>query len=100
MNTNAALLHALWPKFIEKCEQQILSGEVRYHLTERRSVTDMICDVAGNIWIGGTIVKYVGENRNARPLLEQNFYKIVAYDFLWWVREQENLTAEDKGEKV
>jgi len=50
--------------------------------------------------IGGNIVKYVGEIINTTPKPEVNFFKIAVYAFIWWLKEQENLTDRDKGEET
>ena len=100
MNTNLALKKALWPRFVEKCEKQIESGGKRYALTDRKEATDLICEAVGNEWIIGNIIKYLLEFKNDPMKIEQNFYKIAVWAFILWIREQENLTAEDKGEKV
>lgn len=104
MNTNIKLKKAYLPKFIEEIEKQLLSGGDRYRLTEEMEFTDLVTLFAGNQWIGGNIIKYCGEIKNAvlngEPAPEQNFYKIAAYSFLWFLKEVENLTPRDKGEEL
>jgi hypothetical protein len=45
----------------------------------------------GNRWIGGNVLKYAGEIDNYKRLgellPEVNFYKIVVYIFIWWLKE-------------
>jgi hypothetical protein len=99
MNTSLPLKKEMWPEFVEACESQWLCGGERYALGKDKEFTDLVCEVAGNQWIGGNIVKYVGEINNTTPRPEVNFFKIAVYAFLWWLKEQENLTKRDKGEE-
>jgi hypothetical protein len=99
MNTSIKKKKELWPKFIKACESQWNCGGDRYKLSEDKEFTDLVCEVAGNEWIGGNIVKYVGEIKNTEPKPEVNFFKIAVYAFIWWLKEQENMTTRDKGEE-
>jgi hypothetical protein len=99
MNTSIELKKKLWTKFIKSCESQWMVGGDRYRLSKDKEFTDLVCEVAGNKWIGGNIVKYVGEIINTEPKPEANFLKIAVYAFIWWLKEQENLTERDKGEE-
>lgn len=99
MNTSIKQKKELWPKFIQASQSQWLGGGNRYALTEDKEFTDLVCEAAGNKWIGGTIIKYVGEIINSKQKPEVNFFKIAVYAFLWWIKEQDNLTQEDLGEK-
>ena len=99
MNTSIELKKKLWSKFIKSCESQWMVGGDRYRLSKDKEFTDLVCEVAGNQWIGGNIVKYVGEIINTEPRPEANFLKIAVYAFLWWIKEQENMTDRDKGEE-
>jgi len=100
MNTSIKQKKELWPKFVKACESQWICGGDRYKLTEDKEFTDLVCEAAGNQWIGGNIVKYTGEIINAEgPKLEVDFFKIAVYAFLWWIKEQDNLTGRDTGEE-
>ena len=100
MNTNIETKLRLWPVFAAACERQLSSGGERYRLTKDKESTDLICEGFGNDWIGGTINKYTYEIKNSAPKIEQDFFKIAVWAFLWWIREQENLTGHDKGEET
>ena len=104
MNTNIKVKMRFLPDFFKEMEKQLLSGGKRYALTEEMESTDLVCLLAGNKWVGGNIVKYVAEIRNAKmqgePLPENDFFKIAVYAFLWWLKEKENLTKRDKGEEL
>lgn len=104
MNTNIEVKMRLLPEFLKAIEKQIEGGGDRYALTEDMEYTDFITLVTGNIWIGGNIIKYVGEIKNAvknnEPIPEQDFFKIAAWAFIWWLKEHENLTLRDKGEDL
>jgi DNA-directed RNA polymerase subunit RPC12/RpoP len=100
MNTTVKLKEKYWPEFIAACESQWRGGGERYALSEDKEFTDLVCEVAGNVWIGGTMAKYIGELINSNPKPEVNFFKLATYAFLWWLKEQENLDKSkiDKGE--
>ena len=99
MNTSIELKEKLWPAFIAACESQWRGGGERYALAKDKEFTDLVCEVAGNEWVGGNIVKYVGEIINTTPRPEVNFYKIAVYAFVWWLKEYENMEDRDKGEE-
>ena len=99
MNTSIKQKKEMWPIFIKACESQWLCGGDRYALAEGKEFTDLICEAVGNEWIGGNIIKYVGEIKNTQPRPEVNFFKMAVWAFLWWIKEQENLTERDKGEE-
>lgn len=99
MNTSLKQKKELWPEFIKACESQWLVGGERYALADDKEFTDLICEAVGNPWIGGNIIKYVGEIKNTTPKPEVNFFKIAVWAFIWWLKEQENLTQRDKGEE-
>ena len=99
MNTNPKLKEEMWPKFVEACESQWICGGDRYKLGGNKEFTDIVCEVAGNQWVAGNIVKYVGEINNTEPKPEVNFFKIAVYAFIWWLKEQENLSSRDNGEE-
>ena len=99
MNTSVKQKEQLWPQFVKACESQWKCGGDRYALSEDKEFTDLVCEAVGNEWIGGNIMKYVGELINSEPKPEANFFKIAVYAFIWWIKEQENLTNGDKGEK-
>jgi len=100
MNTNLEVKKLYWPKFAKACEAQFLSGGSRYSLGIDKEFTDLVCEAVGNRWIGGNIIKYVGEINNTSPRPEVNFFKIATWAFIWWLKEQENLTDRDKGEEI
>lgn len=101
--TNITKKEQLWPKFVKACESQWKGGGKRYALNGEMEFTDLVTMVAGNEWILGNIVKYVGEILNAmksgEPIQEVDFFKISVYSFLLWIKEQDNLTSQDKGEE-
>lgn len=104
MNTNLRQKKNFWPVFIEACKSQWIGGGKRYALNEDKEFTDLVCEVAGLDWIGGNIVKYVGEIINSRKagekIQEVNFYKIAVYAFLWWLKHMDiGFTDRDKGEE-
>ena len=104
MNTNLEVKKRFLPEFFKAVEKQILSGGERYALSEDMEYTDLVTMVAGNIWIGGNIIKYIGEIKNAvesnEAIPEQDFFKIAAWAFIYWIKEKENLTLRDKGEEL
>lgn len=87
----------LLSNFIEACKSQWVSGGKRYALEENKEYTDLVCEVAGNIWIGGNIIKYAGEIYNAKrfnePIPEVDFFKITVYSFLWWLKEFKSMNT-------
>ena len=99
MNTSIRMKKELWPKFVKACESQWICGGDRYALSKDKEFTDLVCEVAGNNWIGGNIIKYTGEIINSDPKVEVDFFKIAVYAFIWWIKEQESLTGRDKGEE-
>jgi len=99
MNTSIKQKEKLWPEFLEACKNQWKGGGKRYSLTEDKEFTDLVCEAAGNEWIGGNIIKYVGEIINSKPKIEVDFFKIAVYAFIWWIKEKNDMTDEDKGEK-
>jgi len=84
-------------KFLEACKSQWEGGGKRYALEEDKEYTDLVCEVAGNIWIGGNIVKYAGEIFNYKKLGEKlpevDFFKIAVYSFIWWLKEFKHPTT-------
>ena len=99
MNTSIKQKAENWPRFITACESQWKCGGDRYKLSENKEFTDLVCEAVGNEWIGGNIIKYVGEIKNTNPKPEVNFFKIAVWAFIYWLKEQENLTDRDKGEE-
>lgn len=103
MNTSIKTKMELWPEFLAACESQWKGGGKRYALTENKEFTDLVCEVAGNEWVGGTIVKYVGEIINTKKydgvVPEVDFFKIAVYAFIWWLKERECLSGRDEGEE-
>ena len=57
-------MNKLWQQFVKACESQWVGGGKRYALGEDKEFTDLICEVVGNQWIGGNILKYAGEIGN------------------------------------
>jgi len=100
MNTSLEMKKEMWPKFVKACESQWICGGDRYRLAEDKEFTDLVCEAAGNQWIGGNIIKYAGEIINTNPKCEVNYFKIAVYAFIWWLKDQENLTKRDKGEEI
>ena len=102
MNTSIKLKKAYWPQFVKACESQWIGGGDRYALSEDKEFTDLIYEIDPS-FIGSTIIKYCGEIINLRRAGESvptvNFFKIGVYGFLWWLKEQENMTDRDKGEE-
>ena len=43
----------LLEKFFTACKSQWEGGGKRYALEEDKEYTDLVCETAGNIWIGG-----------------------------------------------
>ena len=99
MNTSIKQKKELWPEFVKACESQWKGGGERYALSENKEFTDLVTEAVGNIWIGGNIIKYVGEIKNTEPKPEVDFFKIAVWAFIWWLKERENLTQRDKGEE-
>lgn len=99
MNTSIKQKEEFWPEFVAACESQWKVGGDRYALTEDKEFTDLVCEAVGNLWIGGNIIKYVGEIKNTSPRPEVNFFKIAVWAFIWWLKERENMTQRDKGEE-
>lgn len=87
-------------EFIAACESQRRGGGKRYALEENKEFTDLICEVVGNQWIGGNIMKYSGEIENELKLgylkgkvQEVNFFKLAVYCFIWWLKEFKHPTT-------
>jgi hypothetical protein len=103
MNTSIRMKKELWPKFVKACESQFMCGGERYKLGDGgdKEFTDLVCEAVknGNNWVGQNIIKYCGEIFNSTPKPEVDFFKIAVYAFIWWLKEQENLTSQDKGEE-
>ena len=105
MNTSIRLKEKYWDEFEKACKSQWHCGGERYALEGQadKEFTDLVCEAAGNQWIGGTIIKYVGEiintKRFAGKVPEVDFFKIAVYAFLWWLKERENTEARDRGEE-
>lgn len=99
MNTSVKQKKELWPRFIKACESQWMGGGDRYALSDDKEFTDLICEAVGNGWIGGNIIKYVGEVNNTTPKPEVDFLKIAVWAFIWWIKEQGNMTQRDEGEE-
>lgn len=99
MNTSVKQKTELWPRFIAACKSQWESGGNRYALTEDKEFTDLICEAIGNKFCGGQIIKHAGELVNTNPKPEVAFFKIAVWAFIWWLKEQENLTGRDEGEE-
>ena len=104
MNTSVKRKQKLWPQFIKACESQWKGGGIRYALAEDKEFTDLVCEAVGTHWIGGNILKYVGEiineDRQGNPIPEQNFFKIAVYAFIYWLKFlDKEVSRDDKGEK-
>jgi hypothetical protein len=99
VNTSVKQKKLLWPKFVKACESQWIGGGDRYALGEDKEFTDLICEAIGNNFCGSQILKHVGELINTSPKPEVGFFKIAVWSFIWWLKEQENLTERDKGEE-
>lgn len=87
----------MFDKYMKACESQWRTGGKRYALGEDKEYTDLICEVVGNEWIGGNILKYAGEISNADKfdgvLPEVDFFKIGVYSFIWWLKEFKHPTT-------
>ena len=83
--------YILFNRFVAACESQWRIGGKRYAYGEDKEWTDVVCEIVGNSWIGGNILKYVGEIDNYKKLgellPEVNFYKVAVYIFIWWLKE-------------
>lgn len=99
MNTSLTLKEKLWPAFVAACESQWKCGGQRYALGPDKEWTDLVCEVAGDEWILGTIVKYIGEIKNSNPRPEVDYFKIAVYAFLAWIKAQGTFTDRDRGEE-
>jgi hypothetical protein len=53
MNTSIKQKKELWPQFVQACESQWNCGGERYALGSDKEFTDLVCEAAGNEWIGG-----------------------------------------------
>jgi len=103
MNTSLALKEKYWPDFVKACESQWKCGGTRYALSENKEFTDLVCEAVGTGFIGGTMIKYIGEvinmKKHGEQIPEVNFFKLAVYSFIWWLKEKENVTDRDKGEE-
>lgn len=99
MNTSIKQKKEFWPGFVKACESQWMCGGDRYALTADKEFTDLICEAVGNNFCASQILKQTGELTNVNPKPEVSFYKIAVWAFIWWLKEQENLTQRDKGEE-
>ncbi len=99
MNTSVKQKTKMWPEFLTACEHQWKGGGKRYALSEDKEFTDLICESVSNNFCAGQILKHTGEIINSNPKLEVGFFKIAVWAFIWWIKEQENLTAVDEGER-
>jgi len=99
MNTSIKQKEEYWPQFAEACISQWQGGGDRYALSPDKEYTDLICEVVGNSFCGSQILKQTGELINVNPKPEVSFFKIAVWAFIWWLKEQENLTQRDKGEE-
>jgi hypothetical protein len=105
MNTSISKKEKLWSEFIKACESQWKCGGERYALKNvpDKEFTDLVTEAVGNQWVGGNIIKYVGEIINTKDFSgkvpEVNFFKIAVYAFIWWLKEYENREGRDRGEE-
>lgn len=87
----------MFDKYVKACESQWRTAGKRYALEEDKEFTDLICEVVGNEWIGGNILKYAGEITNSDKfdgvLPEVDFFKIGVYSFIWWLKEFKHPTT-------
>lgn len=87
----------MFDKYVKACESQWRTGGKRYALGEDKEYTDLICEVVGNEWIGGNILKYAGEITNADKfdgvMPEVDFFKITVYCYIWWLKEFKHPTT-------
>lgn len=83
--------YILFNRFVAACESQWRIGGKRYAYGEDKEWTDVVCEIVGNSWIGGNVLKYAGEIDNYKKLgellPEVNFFKIAVYTFIWWLKE-------------
>ena len=105
MNTNLKVKKKLFPHFEKMMMNQLEGGGLRYALNEEKEFTDVICEVVGFDWIGGNIMKYVGEVINAKKAGENpqevNFVKIAVYAFIWYLKHYDTGFAQkDLGEST
>lgn len=82
----------LWNQFCNACTSQWqTAGNKRFAYDKEKELSDIITDILGNSWIGGQVLKYVGEIWNTKRLdgviPEVNFFKITVYTFIWWIKE-------------
>ena len=86
-------------RYVNACKSQWLTGGKRYALDkhQEKEYTDLICEVVGNEWIGGNILKYAGEisnyDRFDGVMPEVDFFKIGTYCFIWWLKEFKHPTT-------
>jgi hypothetical protein len=87
----------MFNKYVKACESQWRTGGKRYALSEEKEYTDLICEVVGNEWIGGNILKYAGEIYNYDKfdgvMPEVDFFKIAVYSYIWWLKEFKHPTT-------
>jgi len=82
----------LWSQFCNGCSSQWrAAGNKRFAYDDKKELSDVITDILGNSWLGGQILKYTGEIWNMKRMdgivPEVNFFKIVVYIFIWWLKE-------------
>jgi len=100
MNTSIKQKKELWPEFVDACKAQWECGGERYALSDNKEFTDLICEAVGNSFCASQILKHTGELLNENPKPKVGFHKIAVWAFLWWLKEQENLTQVDRGEEI
>lgn len=85
------VIRTQFDNFMLACESQWRTGGKRYALSEDKEFTDLVCEVVGNQWIGGNIMKYSGEIENYKKFKgkvpEVNFFKMLVYSYIWWLKE-------------
>lgn len=91
------VIRTRFDEFMKACESQWRTGGKRYALSEDKEFTDLVCEIAGNKWIGGNILKYSGEIENYKKfegkVPEVNFLKMSVYTFIWWLKEFKHPTT-------
>ena len=97
MNTGLKTKTKYLPIFVKEIEKQILGGGKRYSISDNKEMTDYICELVGNDWIIGNILKYCGEYQ--RTKIKRDLFKIATYAFILWLRDYEIKEEEDEGEK-
>ena len=97
MNTSLKVKQEHFKEFFGEIEKQLNSGGKRYALSDDKEMTDLVCEIAGNQWILGNIIKYCGEYKNTG--IKRNLFKIATYAFILWLKDYEKPEIEDEGEK-